>query len=77
LIHALATFLLWLVGKLAESRKLRPAYESNNRKDRPTISLLTLDAMIYTERAMALTQTSVLGLLQAPHDTAESIGGYR
>ncbi|CUI30765.1 Uncharacterised protein [Achromobacter kerstersii] len=52
-IHALATFLMWLVGKLAESRKLRPAYESNNRKDRPTISLLTLQAMIYAERTLA------------------------
>ncbi|WP_183007080.1 transposase [Achromobacter sp. UMC71] len=31
LIHALATFLLWLVGKLAEREKLRPPYESNNR----------------------------------------------
>ncbi|WP_419340565.1 transposase [Achromobacter sp. PD1] len=77
LIHALATFLLWLVGKLAESRKLRPAYESNNRKDRPTISLLTLGVMIYAERALALTETSVLGLLQFPHDTAESMGGCR
>jgi hypothetical protein len=77
LIHALATFLLWLVGKLAESRKLRPAYESNNRKDRPTISLLTLGVMIYAERVLALTETSMLGLLQAPHDTAESMRGCR
>ncbi|SSW66539.1 IS4 family transposase [Achromobacter agilis] len=77
LIHALATFLLWLVGKLAESRKLRPAYESNNRKGRPTISLLTLGVMIYAERVLALTETSMLGLLQAPHDTAESMGGCR
>lgn len=75
LIQALATFLLWLVGRLAESRKLRPAYESNNRKDRPTISLLTLGAMIYTERVLALTESSVLGLLQAPHSSAGPIGG--
>lgn len=63
LIHALATFLLWLIGKLAEGRKLRPAYESNNRKDRPAISLPALGAMVYTGRAMVLTETSVLGLL--------------
>ena len=75
LIQALATFLLWLVGGLAESRKLRPAYESNNRKDRPTISLLTLGAMIYTERVLALTESSVLGLLQTPHSSAGPIGG--
>ncbi|MGO4402028.1 hypothetical protein, partial [Achromobacter sp. PAB15] len=77
LIHALATFLMWLVGKLAESRKLRPAYESNNRKDRPTISLLTLGAMIYAERTLALTETSVLGLLRTPVSTAELIEGWR
>ena len=77
LIHALATFLLWLVGKLAEGRKLRPAYESNNRKDRPTISLLTLGAMVYTERAIALTETSALGLLQTSLGSAELIGRRR
>lgn len=73
LIHALATFLLWLVGKLADSQKLRPAYESNSRKDRPTISLLTLGAMVYAEWALALTETSVLGLLQTPSSIAELI----
>lgn len=77
LIHALATFLLWLVGKLAESRKLRPAYESNNRKDRPTISLLTLGAMIYAERMLALTEKSVLGLLRTPPSNAELNEGQR
>jgi hypothetical protein len=71
LIHALATFLMWLVGKLAENRKLRPAYESNNRKDRPTISLLTLGAMIYAERTLALTETLVHGLFRTPMNTAE------
>lgn len=77
LIHALATFSLWLVGKLAESRKLRLAYESNNRKDRPTISLLTLGAMIYAERTLALTETSVLGLLRTPLGAAELNEGRR
>ncbi|CAB3740917.1 IS4 family transposase IS1481A [Achromobacter deleyi] len=74
LIHALATFLLWLVGKLAESRKLRPAYESNNRKDRRTISLLTLGAMVYAERVLVLTEMSVLGLLQTPLEAAGPVG---
>ncbi|WP_445657798.1 IS4 family transposase [Achromobacter sp. NCFB-sbj8-Ac1-l] len=77
LIHALATFLLWLVGKLAENRNLRPAYESNNRKDRPTISLLTLGAMVYAERVLVLNETSVLGLLKTPLETTESIEGCR
>jgi hypothetical protein len=77
LIHALATFLLWLVGRLAENRNLRPAYESNNRKDRPTISLLTLGAMVYTERVLVLTETSVLGLLKTPLETTEFTGGRR
>ena len=74
LIHALVTFLLWLVGKLAESRKLRPAYESNNRKDRRTISLLTLGAMVYAERVLVLTEMSVLALLQTPLEAAGPVG---
>jgi hypothetical protein len=75
LIHALATFLLWLVGNLGESHKLRPTYQSNNRKDRATISLLTLGAMVYAERVLVLTETSALGLLQTPLATAEPARG--
>lgn len=75
LIHALATLLLWLVGKLAESEKLRPAYESNNRKDRPTISLLTLGAMIYAERALTLLEESVLGFFSTPLKSAKPTEG--
>ncbi|WP_183005861.1 transposase [Achromobacter sp. UMC71] len=75
LIHALATSLPWLVGQLAEREKLRPAYESNNRKDRPTISLLKLGAMIYAERALTLTEESVLGLLQRTLKPLEPMGG--
>ncbi len=77
LIHALVTFLLWLVGKLAESQKLRPAYESNNRSDRPNISLLTRGVMVYAERVLVLNEASVLGLLQTPLQTTESTGERR
>lgn len=77
LIHALATLLLWLVGKLAEREKLRPAYESSNRKDRPTISLLTLGAMIYIARVLSLAEESMLVLLQRPVKPDEPTGGLR
>lgn len=77
LIHALATFLLWLVGMLAASWKLRPAFEFHHRKDRSTISLLMLGAMIYAERTLALTETSVLRLLRTPLSTAEFVEGPR
>ncbi len=76
LIHALTTFLLWLAGKLAEDQKLRPTYESNNRKDRPTVPLLTLGAMVYAEHALALTEASVLGILQTLWEPVDSTGGW-
>ncbi|MNQ86883.1 hypothetical protein D3C85_1020880 [compost metagenome] len=51
--------------------ELRPTYESNHRKYRPPISLLTLGAMIYAERALAIIKISTLEILQPPWEAAK------
>lgn len=54
LIQALALFVLWCTGILAERQALRPRYESNARRTHPTISIVTLGWLVLAEQAVQL-----------------------
>lgn len=68
LIHALALFVLWIAGQIADRRALRPAYESNARRSRTTISIITLGWLALTEQAVQLTASDFMQSIHPPPD---------
>ena len=68
LIHALALLVLWIAGLIADRRALRPAYESNARRSRTTISIITLGWLALTEQAIHLTARDFTQAIGPPTD---------
>lgn len=66
LIHALALFLLWIAGRIADQQSLRPQYESNARRSRTTISIITLGWLALSEQAIRFTYDGFIRACQAP-----------
>ncbi|MFZ5560199.1 MAG: transposase [Pseudomonadota bacterium] len=55
-VQALALYVLWIAGTLAERQVLRPRYESNARHTPPTISVITLGWLVLADQALRLTR---------------------
>lgn len=79
LVHALPLLVLWIAGRIADRRALRPSYESNARRTRTTISIITLGWLALTEHVVRLTIADFipqigppipLGLADLPAGTA-------
>ena len=66
LIHALAMLVLWIAGRVADQNHLRPAFESNARRTRTTISIITLGWLALTEHAVRLSHDNFFNALSAP-----------
>lgn len=66
LIHVLALLVLWIAGIIADQNHLRPAFESNGRRIRSTISIITLGWLALTEHAVRLRYDDFVNALLLP-----------
>ena len=69
LVNALAVFLAWLAGTLAQRRNLEPRYQSHGNRKRRSLSVVTLGWMALADEAIKLAHrelTEALRLLSEP-----------
>ena len=65
-IHAPALLVLWSAGRIADQQNLRPAFESNARRSRTTISIVTLGWLALNEHAIRLTYDAFVRACEEP-----------
>lgn len=65
-IHALARFVLWIAGRIADQQHLRPEFEANARRSRTTISIITLGWLALTEQAIRINYDAFVRACREP-----------
>jgi len=70
LINALALFIDWLMGKVAELRKLHHCYQANTERSRRVLSFVFLGLRVLSRALLTITPEE---WLRARRDIAEAL----
>jgi hypothetical protein len=70
LINALALFVAWLMGKIAELRELHHSYQANTERSRRVLSFVFLGLRVLSRAPLAITREE---LHQARRDIGEAL----